>query len=75
MAIGMDVGLGPVHIVPDGDTALLPKKGQSPSIFGPSLLWPNGWMYQDAIWYGGRPQPRRLCVGWGPGHLPQKGRK
>jgi len=30
MALGMEVGLGPVHIVLDGDTALLPKQGQSP---------------------------------------------
>jgi len=27
MALGMEVGLGPVHIVLDGDTAPLPKKG------------------------------------------------
>ena len=31
-------------------------------------------MDQDAIWYGGRPHPRRLCVIWGPRPLPQKGR-
>jgi len=31
-------------------------------------------MHQDAIWYGGRPQPRRLCLRWGPSPLPQKGR-
>jgi len=31
-------------------------------------------MHQDATWYGGRPQPRRLCVRWGPSPLPQKGR-
>jgi len=49
------------------------KKGTEPPIFGPSLLWPNGWMHQDATWYGGWPQPRRLCVRWGPSHLPQKG--
>ena len=48
-------------------------RGQSPPIFGPSLLWPNGWMHQDATWYGGRPQPRRLCVRWGPSPLLQKG--
>jgi len=30
MALGMQVGLGPVHIVLDGNTAPLPKKGQSP---------------------------------------------
>jgi len=38
--------------------------------FGPFLLWPNGWMHQDATWYGGRRRPRRLCVWWGPS--PQK---
>jgi len=30
-------------------------------IFGPCLLWPNGWMDQDATWYGGKPRPRRRC--------------
>ena len=25
-------------------------------------MWPNGLMDQDAIWYGGRPQPRPHCV-------------
>jgi len=35
MAHGMEVGLGPGHIVLAGDPAPLPKKGQSPSIFGP----------------------------------------
>ena len=27
--------------------------GAQPTIFGPCLLWPNGWMDQDATWYGG----------------------
>ena len=55
--------------------APFPKRGRSPSpIFGLFLLWPNGWMHQSATWYGGRPQPRRLCVRWGPrSSLPQKG--
>jgi len=35
-----------------------------PPIFGPCPLWPNGWMDQDATWYGGRPRPRRWLVGW-----------
>jgi len=26
------------------------------------VLWPNGWMGQDATWCGGRPRPRRHCV-------------
>jgi len=36
-------------------------------------LWPNDYMDQDGTWYGGRPQPRRLCVRWGPSLLPKKG--
>jgi len=47
--------------------------GRALPILGPFLLWPNGWMYQDATWYGGRSQPRRLCVRWGPSSPPQKG--
>jgi len=50
-----------------------PKRGQSLTIFGPFLLSPNGWMYQDVTWYGGRPQPRRLCVRWRPSFPPLKG--
>jgi len=30
------------------------------------VLWPNGWMDQDATWYGDRPRPRLHCVRWGP---------
>jgi len=28
------------------------------------VLLSNGWMDQDAIWYGGKPRPRQLCVRW-----------
>ena len=53
MALGMELGLGPSHIVLDGDPAPLTEKGgRAPPIFGPLLLWPNGWMHQDATWYG-----------------------
>jgi len=41
MKLGMDVGLGPGHIVLDGDPSP-PKKGHSIPTFGPCLLWPNG---------------------------------
>jgi len=76
MTLGMLVGLGPGHIVIDGDPAALPQKGEEPPpIFGPFLLWPNnrpnGWMHQDATWYGDRPQPRRLCVIWRPSPSPK----
>ena len=49
------------------------RMGRSPPIFGPCLLWPNDWMDQDATWHEGRPQPRRLCVRWGPSPLRTKG--
>ena len=62
------------HIVLDGDPAPLPPKGGRAPIFSPLLLWRNGWMHQDATWYGGKPEPWRLCVRWGPSPLPQKGR-
>ena len=45
MALGMEVGLGPDHIVLDGDPAPLPKNGAQPPIFGPFLLWLTaGWI-------------------------------
>ena len=53
MQLGMEVGLRPGHIVLDGDPAPPPQeKGAvaQPPIFGPCLLWPNGWMHQDATW-------------------------
>jgi len=31
-------------------------------ICGPCLLWPKGWMDQDAIWYRCRPPPRPHCI-------------
>ena len=32
------------------------------SVCNVGVLWPNGWMDQDATWYGARPRPRRHCV-------------
>jgi len=43
MKLGMQVGLGPGYIVLDEDPAPLPQRGTA-HIFGPYLLWPNGWM-------------------------------
>jgi len=69
LVLGMEVGLSPGDFMLDGDLAPLPQKGCSPSsIFGPFLLWPNGWMHLDATWYGCRPQPRGLCVRWRTSH-------
>jgi len=48
MKLGMQVGLGPGHIVLDGNPAPPPPKGhRPPPIFGPYLLQPNGCMDQD----------------------------
>jgi len=53
-----------------------PKRGRSPTFFGPCLLRPNSCMVQDATWYGGKPRPRRHCVRWGSSSpLPKKGAK
>jgi len=73
MALGMEVGLGPGHTVLDGNPAPLLKKGERALNLRPISLSPNSWMHQDATWYGGRPQPRRLCVRWGPSHPQKKG--
>jgi len=72
MKLGMQVGLGPGHIVLDGDQLPSPK-GHSPPIFGPYLLRLNGCMDQDATWFGGRPRPSRLCVRLEPRSPLQKG--
>jgi len=50
MPLGREVNLSPSDIVLDGDPPPPPKKGAEPPFFGPYLLWPNGWMDQDAIW-------------------------
>jgi len=45
MKLGMQVGLGPGHIVLDGNPAPPPKKkATQPPIFGPCTLWLNGWL-------------------------------
>ena len=55
-------------------TQLSTEKRAHPShpFFGPYLLWPNGWIDEDATWYGSRPQPRPHCIRRGPSS-PRKG--
>ena len=75
MELGMHVGLGPGHIVLDGDPPPPLQRCTAPPIFGPYLLRPNGCMDQDVTWYGARPRPRQLCVRWGPrSPSPKRGR-
>jgi len=49
MKLGMQVGLDPGHIVLDADPAPHPPKGHIHPIFGPYLLWPNGWMDTSSV--------------------------
>jgi len=65
------IGLGPGHIPLDGDPAPL-QQGVHPPIFSPCLLWPNGWMDQDASGteVGLRPGD---SVTWGPSSPPNRG--
>ena len=53
MALGTEVCLSAGDSVFDGDSAPSPKGGGAPQIFGPCLLWSNGWMDQDGTWHGG----------------------
>jgi len=41
MPLGIEVRFGPGDIVLDGDSAPL-KRGTTPPLFGPCLLWPDG---------------------------------
>jgi len=74
MQLGMEVGLGPGDFLLDGDPSPPPKKGAEPPLFGPCLLWPNGWMDQDGTWHGCRPRSRLRCARCGLSSPPPKKR-
>jgi len=58
----MEVGLSPGNFVLDGDPAPPQKGGGASQIFGPCLLWPNGWMDQDGTWHGAEPPNFLACI-------------
>jgi len=67
MLLGRELGLSPSDIVLDVDPApRRPKGGRNPPVFGSCLLWPNGWMDQDATWYRGRPRPSDVVLDGDP---------
>jgi len=68
MPLGTEVKLGPGNVVLDG-VAAPPPKGHSPQL---CLLWPNGWLDENATLYGSRHRPRPHCVRRGPSS-PTKG--
>jgi len=50
MSLGTEVALSPGDIVLDDDPTPSQKRWySSPTLFG-HILWPNGWMDQDATW-------------------------
>jgi len=72
MPLGTEVDLGPGNIVLGGVPAPPPEKGGTAAPhLSAHVLWPNGWMDQDATWYGGRARPRRHCIRWGPSSFPK----
>ena len=65
--LGMEVGLGPGDCVRWGPS--YPRnRGHTHHnpVFGPCLLWPNGWMDEDATWYRSRHRCRPHCIRWVP---------
>ena len=72
MALGMEIGLGQVHTLLDGDTAPLPKRGKAPPPQFSSIFIVAKRLDESRCRLVCRPLPRRLCVRWGPSPLPQK---
>ena len=65
--LGVEVGLGPAHIVLD-----VPIRGtQQPPLLGLYLLLPNGWMDQDATKVG--LGPGDIVLDWDPALPHSKG--
>ena len=73
MPLATEVYLGPGDVALDGFAAPFSIKGTQPPVFGPCLLWPNGWMDEDATWYGSRPRPRSHYVRRGRSSPPERG--
>jgi len=72
MKLGMQVSLGPGHIVLDGDPAPLPK-GAEPPIFGLCIVANRLDGSRCRLVRRYMPPPRRHCVKWGRSPPPQGG--
>ena len=74
MKLGIQVCLGPGHIVFDEDSAPLPQRGSSK--FSAHISVVAKWLDRlrcHLVWRYRRPRPRRHCVRWGPSFPPLKG--
>jgi len=74
MNLDMHVSLGPCRIVLGGDSAPSPQRGLRPlPNFRHISIVTNGWMHEDATWYGGILSPGDFVLDGDPAPLPQKG--
>jgi len=73
MSLGMELGIGPGDCVKWGPRSPLPKRGQSPQIFGPCLLRPNGWMFEAGTSHGGSLSPGDFVLDGSPLPLRKRG--
>ena len=77
MPLSMELGLGPGDFVRWEPRSCLPKGGRlrppPKFFFRPCLLWPNGWMDQDATWYSGSLIPGHIVLEGDPAPLPKRG--
>jgi len=71
MPLGMEVGLGPIDFVLDGDPAPPPQKGAKPSNFKPMSIVAK--RLDGSTWHTGGPRSRLHYARWGPSSPPQKG--
>jgi len=60
MKLGIEVGIGPGHIVLHREGPSFPQKGHSPPNFRPMSVVAKRLDDQDATWYGGSHRPRRM---------------
>jgi len=72
MALGMEVGLGPGHIVLDGDPAAVPKKRQRPPFSVHFYCGQTVRCIKMPLGMEVGLMTRRLCVRWGLSSPPPK---
>ena len=73
MKLGTEVGLGPGHIVLDGDPAPYPKRWHSPQFLAHVCFGQTARSIKIPLDTNrGRPRPTRYCVRCGPSSPPPK---
>jgi len=73
MPHGTEINLGPGDVVLGGVAAPPKRSTAPPPVFSSCLWWPNGWVDEDATWYGSRPRPWPHCVRRGPSSPTKRG--